>query len=111
MSATTPRRDRGRAAAVEALRSGAIVALPTTRSRARCRARTPGGIEWLNTSPPAGGDRAQLDDAAQAALLGTCHRRRGPVGCRPGGLTIVAPSDRRRAPDATGGAATIGCAS
>ena len=117
MSATlVPDDDRGRAAAVEALRTGAIVALPTdTVYGLAVGLDTPGGIERLfhvKHRPPEKGIVLLLDDAAQAALLGDMSLAAEALAAAlwPGGLTIVV---RRRTdvalPDAlTGGAATIG---
>jgi L-threonylcarbamoyladenylate synthase len=108
--------DRGRAAAVEALRTGAIVALPTDTVYGLAVALdTPGGIERLfhvKRRPPEKGIVLLLDDAAQAAALGDMTPAAAVLAAAlwPGGLTIVV---RRRTdvdlPDAlTGGAATIG---
>ena len=108
--------DRGRSAAIEALRTGAIVALPTdTVYGLAVGLDTPGGIERLfhvKHRPPEKGIVLLLDDAAQAALLGDMSLAAEALAAAlwPGGLTIVV---RRRTdvglPDAlTGGAATIG---
>ena len=111
-----PDDDRGRVAAVEALRAGAIVALPTdTVYGLAVGLDTPGGIERLfhvKHRPPEKGIVLLLDDAAQAALLGdmTLAAEALAAALWPGGLTIVVPRRTDVAlPDAlTGGAATIG---
>jgi L-threonylcarbamoyladenylate synthase len=111
-----PDDDRGRASAIEALRSGSIVAVPTDTVYGLAVALdTPGGIERLfrvKRRPPEKGIVLLLDDAAQAAALGemTAAAEALAAACWPGGLTIVL----RRRPDValpdelTGGAATIG---
>ena len=106
----------GRAAAVEILRSGGIVALPTdTVYGIAVSLDTPGGIERLfhvKRRPPDKGIALLLESAAQAATIGVmgAAATRLAEACWPGGLTLVVP---RRAgvalPDVlTGGAPTIG---
>ena len=106
----------GREAAVEVLRSGGIVALPTdTVYGVAVALATPGGVERLfevKRRPPEKGIMLLLDDAAQAGSIGEM----GPAAtalaetCWPGGLTLVVP----RRPEVTlpaaltGGAPTIG---
>ena len=106
----------GRAAAIEVLRGGGIVALPTdTVYGIAVALGTPGGIERLfqaKDRPPDRGIVLLLDDASQAATIGVM----GPAATAlvavlwPGGLTVVVP----RRPDVplpavlTGGAPTIG---
>jgi L-threonylcarbamoyladenylate synthase len=106
----------GRAEAVEALRAGGIVALPTdTVYGVAVALATPGGVENLfhvKRRPPDKGIMLLLDDGAQAAEIGEM----GPAATAlatafwPGGLTVVVP----RRPDVTlpaaltGGAPTIG---
>ena len=106
----------GRAAAVEILRSGGIVALPTdTVYGIAVSPATPGGIERLfqvKRRPLDKGIALLLESAAQAAAIGIM----GPGAtlladaCWPGGLTLVVPQRTDVAlPDVlTGGAPTIG---
>jgi L-threonylcarbamoyladenylate synthase len=106
----------GRATAIEVLRAGGIVALPTdTVYGVAVALDTPGGVERLfhvKRRPPEKGIMLLLDDAAQAGSIGEM----GPAAtalanaCWPGGLTVVVP----RRPEVelpaalTGGAPTIG---
>ena len=106
----------GRADAIEVLRAGGIVALPTdTVYGVAVALSTPGGVENLfhvKRRPPDKGIMLLLDGGAQAAEIGEM----GPAAtalataCWPGGLTVVVP----RRPDVTlpaaltGGAPTIG---
>jgi len=106
----------GRAAAVEVLRAGGIVALPTdTVYGIAVALDTPGGIERLlrvKRRPPEKGIMLLLDSAAQAPSIGVM----GPAATAlagafwPGGLTVVVP----QRPDVplpavlTAGASTIG---
>lgn len=106
----------GRAAAIEVLRAGGIVALPTdTVYGVAVALDAPGGIERLfqvKRRPPERGLMLLLDDTSQAATIGVM----GPAATAlaaafwPGGLTVVVP----QRPDVplpavlTGGAATIG---
>jgi L-threonylcarbamoyladenylate synthase len=106
----------GRAAAIEILREGGIVALPTdTVYGVAVALDTPGGVERLfhvKRRPPEKGIMLLLDDAAQAGSIGEM----GPAATAlansywPGGLTVVVP----RRPEVelpaalTGGAPTIG---
>ena len=106
----------GRAIAVEVMRGGGIVALPTdTVYGIAVSLATPGGIERLfqaKLRPPDKGVMLLLDDAAQAPRAGLITRAAGALAaaCWPGGLTVVVP----QRPDVpwpavlTGGAATIG---
>lgn len=93
----------GRAVAVEALRAGAVVALPTdTVYGIGVALATPGGIERLfevKRRPPDKGIMLLLADAAQAETLGVMTPVAGALGaaCWPGGLTLVVP----RRPDVT----------
>ena len=106
----------GRAEAVDVLRAGGIVALPTdTVYGIGVALSTVGGIERLFAAkrrPPDKGIMLLLEDAAQAGsigLLGPAARALAEA-CWPGGLTLVVP----QRPDVslpavlTGGAATIG---
>lgn len=117
MSARIVRDDAdGRAAAVEILRSGGIVALPTdTVYGIAVSLDTPGGIERLfhvKHRPPDKGIALLLESVAQASTIGVmgAAARQLASACWPGGLTLVVP---RRTGDTlpevlTGGAPTIG---
>ena len=106
----------GRAAAVEVLRAGGIVALPTdTVYGIAVALDTPGGIEALFAAkrrPPDRGIVLLLGDAAQAPSIGQWPPAAAALAATfwPGGLTLVVP----QRPDVplpaalTGGAATIG---
>jgi L-threonylcarbamoyladenylate synthase len=106
----------GRAVAVDVLRAGGIVALPTdTVYGIAVAVSTPGGIERLFAAkrrPPDKGIMLLLDDAAQASSAGVMTPAASALAaaCWPGGLTVVVP----QRPDVewpavlTGGAATIG---
>lgn len=106
----------GRETAVEVLRAGGVVALPTdTVYGIGVALATPGGVERLFAAkrrPPDKGIMLLLDDAAQAGEIGIMTPAASALarGCWPGGLTVVVP--RRpdvELPDAlTGGAPTIG---
>ena len=106
----------GRAAAVEVLRAGGVVATPTdTVYGIGVALGTPGGIERLFAAkrrPPDKGIMLLLDDAGQAAEIGvmTPAAVARARGCWPGGLTVVVPQrpDVRLPPALTGGAPTIG---
>jgi L-threonylcarbamoyladenylate synthase len=108
--------DAGRAAAIEALRGGEIVALPTdTVYGIAVALDTPGGIEALFAAkrrPPDKGIMLLLADAGQAPGIGEWPAAAAALARAfwPGGLTLVVP----QRPDVplpavlTGGAATIG---
>ena len=108
--------DAGRAAAVDVLRKGGVVALPTdTVYGIAVAVTTPGGIERLFAAkrrPPDKGIMLLLDDAAQASEAGLMTPAATALAeaAWPGGLTVVVP----QRPDVpwpavlTGGAATIG---
>jgi L-threonylcarbamoyladenylate synthase len=108
--------DAGRSEAVEILRSGGIVALPTdTVYGIAVALATPDGIERLfrvKRRPPEKAIALLLADADQAAELGTLDdaARRLARAFWPGALTLVLP----RRPEAslpsslTAGTATIG---
>lgn len=106
----------GRAAAVEVLRSGGVVALPTdTVYGIAVALDTPGGIERLfhvKRRPPDKGIMLLLDDAAQAATIGFMGPAAAALAdaCWPGGLTLVVPQrpDVPMPAALTAGAATIG---
>ncbi len=103
-------------AAVEVLRDGGIVALPTdTVYGIAVSLATPGGVERLfhvKQRPPDKAVMLLLDDAAQAAAAGrmTPAATALATACWPGGLTVVVPQRPEvRWPAAlTGGSATIG---
>ena len=106
----------GRAAAIEALRAGALVALPTdTVYGIAVALETKGGIEALFAAkrrPPEKGIALLLADAAQAPAIGQWPAAAAALADAfwPGGLTVVVP----QRPDVplpaalTGGASTIG---
>ena len=106
----------GRAVAVEILREGGVVALPTdTVYGIAVSLATPGGIERLYRVKERPLDKAVmllLDDAAQAAGAGLITPAAASLAAAfwPGGLTLIVP----QRPDVplpavlTGGSATIG---
>jgi L-threonylcarbamoyladenylate synthase len=106
----------GRSAAVEVLRAGGIVALPTdTVYGIAVALDTPGGIERLfrvKRRPPERGIALLLDSVEQAGSVGVIGPAAAALArtCWPGGLTLVVP--RRPGvslPAAlTGGGTTIG---
>lgn len=106
----------GRAAAIEALRAGGIVALPTdTVYGIAVALATPGGIEDLFAAKDRPPDRAimlLLADAGQAPTIGEWPPAAAALAAAfwPGGLTVVVPQRADVALPAvlTGGAATIG---
>jgi L-threonylcarbamoyladenylate synthase len=106
----------GREAAVEVLRDGGVVALPTdTVYGIAVALETPGGIERLfevKRRPAERGIMLLLDDAAQAARIGVLTqgaRALADAGW-PGGLTVVVPqrTDIPLPAALTGGQPTIG---
>lgn len=106
----------GRAVAVEALRQGGVVALPTDTVYGICVAlATPGGVERLfevKRRPPDKGIMLLLEDAAQAAEIGVMTPAAVALAaaCWPGGLTVIVPQrpDRPLPAALTGGTSTIG---
>jgi L-threonylcarbamoyladenylate synthase len=106
----------GRAIAIEALRAGGIVALPTdTVYGIGVALTTDGGIEALFAAKDRPPDRAimlLLADAAQAPTIGEWPPAAAALAGAfwPGGLTVVVPQrgDVALPPILTGGAATIG---
>ena len=106
----------GRAEAIEVLRRGGIVALPTdTVYGIGVALDVPGGIERLfqvKRRPPDRGIVLLLDAASQAASIGVMGAAASALAdaCWPGGLTVVVP----QRPDVplpaalTGGTPTIG---
>ncbi|MEO8571278.1 MAG: L-threonylcarbamoyladenylate synthase [Chloroflexota bacterium] len=117
MTARVVRDDvEGRAVAVEVLRAGGVVALPTdTVYGIAVALDAPTGIERLfqvKRRPPDRGIMLLLDGASQAASIGEMGLAASALAVAfwPGGLTLVVP----QRPDVplpavlTGGAATIG---
>ena len=108
--------DAGRAIAIEALRAGGIVALPTDTVYGIAAALdTPGGVEALFAAkrrPPDKGIMLLLADAAQAPAIGQWPSAAAALADAfwPGGLTVVVPQrPDKPLPDAlTGGTPTIG---
>jgi L-threonylcarbamoyladenylate synthase len=106
----------GRAAAVQTLRAGGIVAIPTDTVYGLAVALdTPGGIERLfavKRRPPDKGIVLLLDDVTQAGRLGVMGAAAAALAaaCWPGGLTLIVPQRSNVAlPDAlTAGTPTIG---
>ena len=106
----------GRALAVEVLRGGGIVALPTdTVYGIAVSLATPGGIERLfhvKRRPPDKAVMLLLDDTPQAARAATITPAAAALmaACWPGGLTVVVPQrpDVRWPAVLTGGSSTIG---
>jgi L-threonylcarbamoyladenylate synthase len=106
----------GRAVAIEALRAGRIVALPTdTVYGIGVALDTPGGIESLFAAKDRPPDRAimlLLADAAQATSIGEWPPAAAALAEAfwPGGLTVVVPqrTDVSLPAVLTGGASTIG---
>jgi L-threonylcarbamoyladenylate synthase len=106
----------GRAMAIEALRAGGIVALPTdTVYGIAVALETPGGIEALFAAKDRPPDRAimlLLADAAQAPAIGQWPPAAAALAAAfwPGGLTVVVPQrdDVTLPPILTAGARTIG---
>ena len=117
MTARVVRDDEaGRAVAIDVLRDGGIVALPTdTVYGIAVSLSTPGGVERLfhvKQRPPDKAVMLLLDDAAQAGDAGLMTPAATLLGaaCWPGGLTVVVPQrpDVRWPAALTGGSATIG---
>jgi L-threonylcarbamoyladenylate synthase len=106
----------GRLEAVEVLRAGGIVGLPTdTVYGIAVALTTPGGIERLYEAKQRPLDKGivlLLDDATQAARTGLLTPAAAALAAAawPGGLTIIVPQrpDVPWPPALTGGAATIG---
>ena len=106
----------GIARAVEALRAGGVVALPTdTVYGIAVALATPGGIERLfevKRRPPDKGIVLLLADAAQAPTIGAMTPMAAALGATfwPGGLTVIVPqhTDVPLPAALTGGASTIG---
>jgi len=108
--------EAGRRAAVDALRAGGIVALPTdTVYGVAVALDTPGGIEALFAAkrrPPEKGVMLLLADAAQASDVATWPPDAAALAEAfwPGGLSLVVPQrlDVPLPSALTGGAPTIG---
>ncbi|HET9084129.1 MAG TPA: L-threonylcarbamoyladenylate synthase [Candidatus Limnocylindrales bacterium] len=106
----------GRAEAIDVLKAGGIVALPTdTVYGIAVALSTPGGIERLFAAkrrPPDKGIMLLLDDAAQAGTAGAMTPAAAALARAlwPGGLTVIVPQrpDVPWPPALTGGAQTIG---
>jgi L-threonylcarbamoyladenylate synthase len=87
----------GRAAAIQVLRDGGVVALPTdTVYGIGVALRTPGGIERLfqvKRRPPDKGIMLLLESSAQAGEIGVMTPAAVALAgaCWPGGLTVVVP--------------------
>ena len=108
--------DVGHAAAIDALRAGGIVALPTdTVYGIAVALSTPHGIERLFAAKRRPADKAimlLLEDTAQASEAGVMTPAAAELAEAfwPGGLSLVVPQrpDVRWPPVLTGDAATIG---
>ena len=111
-----PDGDAGREAAVEVLRDGGIVALPTDTVYGIAAALdVPGGIGRLFAAkrrPPDKAIMLLLADIAQAGEIGrmTAAATALAAACWPGGLTVIVPqrADVALPEELTGGARTIG---
>jgi L-threonylcarbamoyladenylate synthase len=108
--------DEGRAAAIEVLRSGGLVALPTdTVYGIAVALDVPGGIERLFAAkrrPPDKAIMLLLADIAQAGEIGRMTAAASALAAAswPGGLSVVVPqrTDVTLPEELTGGARTIG---
>ena len=106
----------GRARAVDVLRGGGVVALPTDTVYGICVALdTPGGVERLfavKRRPPDKGIMLLLERLEQAPTIGVMNAAATVLAdaCWPGGLTVIVPQrPDRPLPDVlTGGTPTIG---
>jgi L-threonylcarbamoyladenylate synthase len=115
-SRIVPDDDTGRAEAVEALRKGGLVALPTdTVYGIAVALDVPGGIDRLFAAkrrPPDKAIMLLLADVAQAGEIGQMAAAATALAtaCWPGGLTLVVPQRTGVAlpTELTGGARTIG---
>jgi L-threonylcarbamoyladenylate synthase len=107
---------RGRAAAIDVLRAGGIVALPTdTVYGIACDLAAPGGVERLFSAKSRPADRAimlLLADPGQASRIGQVGEAARVLAETfwPGGLTLVVPRrpDVRLPAALTAGVPTIG---
>ena len=97
MAHRVPDDEAGRAAAIEALRGGAVVAIPTdTVYGIAVSLSTPGGIEALfaaKSRPPDKAIALLLADAEQANEIGVFDDRAQALAAAfwPGGMTLVVP--------------------
>lgn len=106
----------GRVDAVEVLRGGGVVALPTDTVYGICVAlETPGGVERLfelKRRPPDKGIMLLLERLEQAPDIGVMTPAAAALAtaCWPGGLTVVVPQrqDRPLPAALTAGTSTIG---
>lgn len=106
----------GRVDAVEVLRGGGVVALPTDTVYGICVSlETPGGVERLfkvKRRPPDKGIMLLLERPEQATSIGNMTPAAAALAtaCWPGGLTVVVPQRPDRALPAalTAGTSTIG---
>jgi L-threonylcarbamoyladenylate synthase len=106
----------GRAAAIEVLRAGGVVALPTDTVYGICVALdTAGGVERLfrvKRRPPDKGIMLLLERLGQASEIGVMTPAAAALAtaCWPGGLTVVVPQrpDLPLPPALTAGTPTIG---
>ncbi len=111
-----PDDDAGRAEAIDVLRAGGMVALPTdTVYGIAVGLATPGGVERLFAAkrrPPDKGIMLLLADAAQAPAIGEWPATAAALADAfwPGGLTVIVPqrADVQLAAALTGGVPTIG---
>lgn len=111
-----PDDEAGRAAAIDVLRAGGVVALPTdTVYGVAVALETAGGVERLfqvKRRPPDKGIMLLLDDAVQAATIGIMGPAAAALAATfwPGGLSIIVPRRPEVALSAalTAGGPTIG---
>lgn len=111
-----PNDPEGWATAIETLRAGGVVAIPTDTVYGICVAlETPGGVERLfevKRRPLDKGIMLLLEDADQAAETGTMTPAASALAaaCWPGGLTVVVPqrADVTLPSALTAGTSTIG---
>jgi L-threonylcarbamoyladenylate synthase len=108
--------EAGRAAAVEVLRRGGVIALPTDTVYGLAVALdTPGGLERLFEVKRRPAEKAimlLLDDAAQAARIGRMTPAASALAAAawPGGLSVIVPqrADKPLPTMLSGGAGTVG---
>jgi L-threonylcarbamoyladenylate synthase len=108
--------EAGRAAAVEVLRRGGVIALPTDTVYGLAVALdTPGGLERLFEVKRRPAEKAimlLLDDAAQAARIGRMTPAASALAAAawPGGLSVIVPQrpDKPLPTMLSGGAGTVG---
>ncbi|MBI3752043.1 MAG: threonylcarbamoyl-AMP synthase [Chloroflexi bacterium] len=116
MTRIVPDDDAGRALAIDVLRAGGVVAIPTDTVYGLAAAMdAPGGIERLFTAKERPSERAiavllaDLDQVAAIGLLSPSGRALG-AALWPGGLTLIVEQHRERPLpiSLTGGRDTIG---